>query len=186
MLFDADNWAEAYCAVCDKAGEDPSRGLALLEAVLPLAGRLDRVTGTQAADRFIAMVKNAARETAVAGINSALALVWLFVRRGHAKQGAALTEAVGGLIDRHQGVLRAALETASEDGADAAFLRELETALAQKHGANTVRVTTVVKPELLCGYRCTVNDERADYSLAGRLSQMERALDRAKITGNEQ
>jgi hypothetical protein len=186
LMFNADRWAEAYCAACKTNGEDPSRGLALLGAVLPFAGKLDRVTGTQAADRFIAMVKNAALETAVAGVNAALALAWLFVRRGHAKKGAALTEAVGSLIDKRQGVLRAALETASEDGAGAGFLRELETALAQKHGASTVRVTAVIKPELLCGYRCTVDGERADYSLAGRLSQMERALDRTKITGNEQ
>ncbi|MDR1096239.1 MAG: F0F1 ATP synthase subunit delta [Spirochaetaceae bacterium] len=178
-MFNADRWAEAYCAACDTNGEDPSQGLGLLEAVLPFAGKFGRITGTQAADEFVSMVKHAAQETAATGNNAALALVWLFVRRGYAKHGAALTDAVGCLIDKRKGVLRAELETATEDGLDAGFLRDLETALAKKHGANAVRIAAAVRPELLCGYRCTVDGERMDYSLAGKLSQMERALETA-------
>ncbi|MDR1232096.1 MAG: F0F1 ATP synthase subunit delta [Spirochaetaceae bacterium] len=177
-MFSADRWAEAYCAACETNGEDPSQGLALLEAVLPLAGKFGRTMGTQAADKFISMVKQAARKTAVTGNNAALALVWLFVRRGYAKNGAGLADAIGRLIDKRKGVLRAELETASEDGLNADFLRDLETVLAEKYCANAVRISAAVKPELLCGYRCTVGGERADYSLAGKLAQMERTLDK--------
>jgi F0F1-type ATP synthase delta subunit len=180
-MFYAERWAEAYYAVCEKNGEDPVQGLALFETVLPLAGRLGRVSGTQAADRFIVMVKKAAGETAVTGVHAAFALIWLFVRRGFVKKNAALTEAVSNLIDQRHGVLRAELETATEDGADEHFLHGLESALSKKYGVHAVRITTTVKPELLCGYRWTVDGRRMDYSLAGRLSDLERVLDKTAI-----
>jgi F0F1-type ATP synthase delta subunit len=180
-MFSADRWAEAYCAACETNGEDPSQGLDLLEAVLPFAGKFDRYAGTRAADEFISMVKQAAQKTAATENNAALALIWLFVRRGYAKKGAGLTDAIDCLIDKRKGVLRARLETAAEDGMDADFLRNLETVLAKKHGANAVRISVTVKPELLCGYRCTVDGERVDYSLAGKLAQMERTLDKTAV-----
>jgi F0F1-type ATP synthase delta subunit len=179
-MFSADRWAEAYCAACETNGEDPSQGLALLETVLPFAaGRFGRITGTQAADKFITMVKHAAQKTAATGINAAIALVWLFVRRGYAKHEAVLTDAVSRLIDKRKGVLRAELETATDDGLNADFLHDLETVRAKKFGANAVRISATVQPDLLCGYRCTVDGERMDYSLAGKLLQMERALETA-------
>jgi F0F1-type ATP synthase delta subunit len=65
---------------------------------------------------------------------------------------------------------------ADEAGADALFLRDFEAALVKKYGAKAVRITAKANPELLCGYRWTIDGERRDYSLAGRLSQLEKVL----------
>jgi hypothetical protein len=182
-MFDAGRWAEAYLAACEKDGEDPSCGLAFLEAVLPLAARVSSIApGTRTADMVTATVEKAAEERGITGIRAATALVWLFMRResGHdAEKYIRLTEAVGHLLDKRQGVLRVALETATPDGIDERFLRDLEVMLMKKHGAKTVLFKTKTNPALVGGYRWLVEGERTDCSLAGRLSQMERALKNA-------
>jgi hypothetical protein len=177
-MFNADRWAEGYVAACGKDGEDPSLGLAFLEAVLPLAAKVSAISpGTVAADRFAAGAEKAAGETGITGVHAATALIWLFMRRGKdAANHAQLTEAVSRLIDRRQGVLRVTLEAAAPDETDTQFLRGLEAALMKKHGAKTVLLETRINPALLGGYRWTAEGERTDCSLAGRLSQMERAL----------
>jgi hypothetical protein len=178
MMFNASRWAEGYLAACGKDGEDPSLGLAFLEAVLPLAAKVSSISpGTSSADRFTANVEKAAGETGITGIDAAVALVWLFMRRGGgAENPDRLTEAVSRLIDKRQGVLRVVLEAAAPDETDGHFLRDLEAALMKKHGAKTVLLETRANPALLGGYRWIAEGERTDCSLAGRLSQMERAL----------
>ncbi|MDR0639151.1 MAG: F0F1 ATP synthase subunit delta [Spirochaetaceae bacterium] len=185
-MFNADRWAEAYLAVCGKDGEDPAFGLEFLGTVLPLAGRVSAFApGTRSADRFAATVEKAAGETGIAGVRAAVALTRLFMRRegeccANGKY-ARLTDAIGRLIDKRQGVLRGTLEAAGKEETHGRFLRDLETALGKKYGAKAVSLETKVNPALLGGYRWTIESEgaRTDCSLAGRLSQMERALKNA-------
>jgi hypothetical protein len=181
-MIDADRWAEAYLAACAKDGEDPSCGLAFLEAVLPLAARVSSIApGTRTADMFTAKAEKAAGEIGITGVRAAAALVWLFMRReGGGGKYARLTEAVGRLLDRQQGVLRVALEAATPDGIDERFRYDLEAMLMKKHGAKTVLFETRTNPALLGGCRWIVEGERTDCSLAARLSQMERALKNAE------
>ena len=180
--FDADRWAESYLAVCGRDGEDPAFGLAFLEAVLPLAERVSAFApGTQSADKFAAAIEKAAAETGLTGVRAAVALTWLLMRRNGGRDAgkyARLTEAIGRLIDKQQGVLRVTVEAATENGTDERFLSALETTLAQKYGAKTALFETKVNPALLGGYRWTIESEgeRTDCSLAGRLSQIERVL----------
>ena len=184
-MFKADRWAEAYLAVCGRDGEDPAFGLAFLEAVLPLAGRVQAVSpGTRSADRFADNVEKAAAEMGITGIRAAAALTRLFMRREGGRDAgkyARLTEAIGRLVDKRQGVLRGTLEAATPDGTDERFLHGFEAALMKKHGAKTVLLETKVNPALVGGYRWTIESEgeRTDVSLAGRLAQMERALKNA-------
>jgi hypothetical protein len=180
-MFNADRWAEAFFTACEKDGEDPSFGLDFLEAVLPLAEKLSGMSpGTGTADRFATVVEKAAQEMAITGINAATALVWLFMRREGGGRGmgksARLTAAISDLLDKKRGVLRVVLEAADTNETDERFLRDFEAALAKKHGVKTVSVETKANPELLSGYRWTIDGERTDCSLAGRLSEMERWL----------
>jgi F0F1-type ATP synthase delta subunit len=176
-MFNAEQWTEAYLAVCAKNGEDPREGLAFLDAVLPLTGKVSgSVSGTVAANRFAALVKNAVRQTGIPGNRAAQALIWLLVRRGYARKGAGqMMAALSRHIDGRQGVLQVALETAS-DTVDPSFLRDFEAALIKKHGASSARFTIKTVPELLGGYRWTIGSIRTDCSLAGSLAQLKKTL----------
>jgi F0F1-type ATP synthase delta subunit len=183
LSFDAGRWAEAYLASCEKLGENSSDGLSFLEQACPLLARISGgVPATHAASRFAALAKRAAERTQVEGVTTAVALLFLLLKHGHADKQAVFMEALRRLVDKRNGVMRVTLELAdapsdapddvsSEDGS---FAEAFRASLIRENGAKDARVETKLNPALLGGFRWTADSIRADYSLKGKLERMGR------------
>jgi F-type H+-transporting ATPase subunit delta len=182
----AERWAEAFvnatgatspAASAKNAGD----GLAFLRAVLPLIRKIPgEPAGGAAAFRLEGMLRAALAKTAAEktpGLEAALRLIVLLVKKSRLRFGDAVIRAIGQIIDREQGILECVLESAAPPEED--FLAELKKALIAKTGAREIRLLPRIKPELLGGFCLRLGDEVLDASLRGQVRQLAAELEAA-------
>jgi F-type H+-transporting ATPase subunit delta len=203
-MFLAERWAEAFVASwasanasgaiktsgINAAAASPGRtaeagsageGLAVLRAVLPLVrGIPGEVSGRTAALRLEKMLRTAAAGAGESpGVEAAIRLLVLLVKKGDLQFSEALTEAIEKIIDRQRGALGCILETAVSPEED--IQEALKKALIKKTGAAEIRLSWQINPELLGGFRLRLGDEVFDASLRGQLEQMAADLEAAPL-----
>jgi F-type H+-transporting ATPase subunit delta len=178
-MFPAGRWAEAFL---NAAGDDVENGLAVLSRfesgvkTLP-ADTAARISGLAAAEEAAAFIEKAllaADGEKSAGGEAARAIVFFLVQRGRLKEIGKFNEAARHLADERAKIVNVLLEAAQAP--EAAFLDSIEKALKEQSGASSVVIQVLVTPALLGGYRLTVGSEMRDFSLAGKLKQLETML----------
>jgi F-type H+-transporting ATPase subunit delta len=176
-MFLAERWAEAFVNASEtNAGE----GLALLRAVFPLVrGIPGEVSGRAAAFRLEKMLRAAAGTGESPGMEAAIRLLVLLVKKGNLRFSEAVTGAIEKILDRQRGTLECVLEAAAPPEED--FQEDLKKALIKKTGATEVRVLPRINPELLGGFRLRLGDEVLDASLRGQLEQMAADMEAAPL-----
>jgi F-type H+-transporting ATPase subunit delta len=192
-MFLAERWAEAFVYAAgafdggaDIAGPEESiknarEGLAFLRAVFPLIREIPgEVAGSAAAFRLERMLRAAAAKSAVEktpGLEAALRLTVLLVKKDGLRFGDAVTGAIEQIIDRRRGLLEGVLESAAPPEEN--FLEDLKKVLIKKTGAREIRILPRIRPELLGGFRLRLGDEVLDASLRGQIRQMAADLEAA-------
>jgi F-type H+-transporting ATPase subunit delta len=186
LIFHPDRWALAFVNAC---GEDVETGLSAFKALFVCLSRLpEPVTGDYSSRQLERMIRRAAAmadsggKPAAAGsdggkpsspgrgLEMAIRVILLLVKRGNFRQGLKVITEVENLLDRKRGLLRVTVEAAFPP--DTVFEGDLKTALLKKAGVTGVAAEVRVRPELLGGVRLIIGDEVWDASLRGRLQNM--------------
>ncbi|MDR0408832.1 MAG: F0F1 ATP synthase subunit delta [Spirochaetaceae bacterium] len=185
MKFTANRWAEAFVEVCDpsagpaSAFDQSERGLAVIKAVLPSLSRFSgMVSGSAAAARFDGFLNAALQKCGYSekenGVEAARALIFLLIKRADLPYGSILIEEIENLLLKKRGVLSILLDCAEKPDGD--FLEKLKGIIIKRERAREARVKVGLMPEILGGYRITIDDTREDFSVLGQMKQLERAL----------
>ncbi|MDR1899893.1 MAG: F0F1 ATP synthase subunit delta [Treponema sp.] len=175
----ARNFAGAFLRLPAAEAEE---ALAALKALVPCVAAIPgRVGGRGDAARLERMMRKAAERVrggaaadSTAGLERAIRLVTLLVRKNLRHLAASVVREGERIIDGMKGTLEVRLESAGpvdEDFLDA--LRErLSACRAPGTGAKRVRIVPVDEPALLGGYRLVIGGETIDASLRGQIRKM--------------
>lgn len=184
-MFNGERWAAGFIGSC---GVHAEAGLTALKALVPVMAEIPGILkGTRAARELEGMIRKAVKETltssgfAYPGVEYAVRILLLLIKKGYFTHAPALIRAIELLIDRQQGILRVTVESAFP--MEASFQHDLKTALAGKLGTGAYK--TAVKeiilmvqlvPELLGGYRLRIGSELVDVSMRTQLQRLARDL----------
>ena len=189
-MFASDRWADAFIAVC--AGADGGvqslddaeyavvrEGLAVLHALYTASGRrFLQERGLRSARKIQAMLEAALAKSGYGGgsrgVDAAVSTLFLLVKKQYFKHSGSLCTAIDKRSKELAGILDVTVETPSE--AAAGFLEGLKAALIRQKGVKNVEFEQKTEPELLGGYRVRIGGERFDYSMAGEINRLKKAL----------
>jgi F-type H+-transporting ATPase subunit delta len=167
----ARNFAGAFLRPVGAAAPE---ALAALKALAPVLEAIPgRPAGRNDAARLERMLRDAAGEALredAAGVERAIRLVTLLVRRNLRHLLVPVIREGERIIDAMQGTLEVRLESAGPVDGD--FLDALKQRLAAGTGAKEIRIVPAEDPGLLGGYRLLVGAEAFDASMRGRIAQM--------------
>ncbi|MDR0382939.1 MAG: F0F1 ATP synthase subunit delta [Spirochaetaceae bacterium] len=181
-MFAADRWAEAFIEICGdyiNVGQCET-GLAVLKATLHSLRQPPPYTlrGSGAAARFSGQLADALEKCGYAGkdsgVEAARAVVFLLIQRDKLQHIGSLIDAIENLLLKKRNILTVVLDCAEKP--DEGFLEALKSALKKRKKSRDVRITAVLNPELLAGYRINIDSEREDFSVLGGMRQLERVL----------
>jgi hypothetical protein len=193
-------WALAFV---NAAGPESGGALAFLKAVTPLLERLPPTVsgwasgrrleavlrfalaaatgggftaagGDLAAADFAAGNGSAGSAGAGRGVEAAIRITALLVRKGRFGCFSSFVEEAEKIIDERAGILNALVESASPP--EAGFEDRLKAILKRKKNAGDIKLDIRLVPELLAGCRIGIGSEYFDGSLLGRLNGMTRDL----------
>jgi F-type H+-transporting ATPase subunit delta len=118
------------------------------------------------------MIRAAASQTGLRspGLEGAIRLISLLVKRGCLKYGGEVAEAVKKLLDEKKGTVEVTLESAFPPEEE--FLEALKKELIKKTGAGEIRILPRTLPELWGGCRLRIGSESIDASIRGQLAKM--------------
>jgi F0F1-type ATP synthase delta subunit len=191
-MFNAERWAEAFVKVCgehlekdvnnafDKAlVEQCHAGISVLKTANHILLRMNSsVSGSTAAAQFNGFLRSALKKCGYdgkeSGIEAACATVFLLIQRNILKYTNLLIDAIEDLTLKKRNILTVELDCAEKP--DDGFVEDLKKTLKKREGVNEVRVTVVLMPELLGGYRVNIGGYRQDFSIQGQIKQLEQAL----------
>jgi F0F1-type ATP synthase delta subunit len=191
-MFAAGRWANAFVKVCEASsgfGTDAymndetlrqcEAGLTVIKAAYhSLAYLHNVVSGSAAAACVNSFLCAALQKCGYAdkenGIEAARAVIFLLIQRDSFKYTGLLIDEIEELLLKRRNVLTVLLDCAEE--ADDSFLEAIKTTLKEREGVRDVRITSVLRPELLGGCRININGRRQDFSVLGRMKQLERDL----------
>jgi F0F1-type ATP synthase delta subunit len=175
LKFNAGRWASAFLKA---AADDWEAGYkALLAFSQALSNSKVWISGDKNAEEAAAILGKAvklANGTETRGILAAKASLALLVRRGFFKKLSLFAAAILNAAYEQDNVLLARLEAASEPEPD--FLDKLKRLLIAQNNCRDVSFELRIIPELIAGYRITINGERYDFSLKGMAARFESAL----------
>jgi hypothetical protein len=166
---------------------EAEEALAALKALAPALEAIPgRMAGRSDAARLERMLRGAVRDTVQAagtasgagnagsadgaGLERAIRLAALLVRRNLRHLAVSVIREGERIIDAMKGTLEVRLESAGPMEGD--LLDALKQRLAAKTGAKQVRIVPADDPELLGGCRLVMGSEALDASLRGRIAQM--------------
>jgi hypothetical protein len=129
------------------------------------AARLERTLRTAAG-----AVKGAATDDDTAGLERAIRLAVLLVRRNLRHLVVPVIREGERIVDAMKGTLEVRLESTGPMDGD--FLDALKEQLAAGTGAKQIRIIPVKEPGLLGGCRLVIGSEAVDASLRGRIAKM--------------
>jgi F0F1-type ATP synthase delta subunit len=171
-MFRPERWAAAFMDAA-ASPENADEGLAAFRALLPpVTGLRREVSGAGSARRLEGMIRAAASRAGLRspGLEGAIRLIVLLVKRGLLVYGGAVAEAIEKLLDEKKGTVEVTLESAFPP--EEKFLEALKQELIKKTGAREIRVLPRTLPELLGGCRLRIGSESIDASLRGQLADM--------------
>jgi hypothetical protein len=196
-LASAVPWARAYVDLCAGAAfaDNVAAGIAFMEAVIPAVSALPGAPhGKKAAARLEAALRKylggltsasggvagsvaGSVRPAAAGVETALRVLCLLVRRGLWAHAPLMPAAITAAYRQKAGIVCVTLEEAGNMFAcaddKAAFCGKLERLVMKKTGAAAVVVEQTLNPALIGGCRIYLSGTRYDFSLAGRLKRLE-------------
>lgn len=180
-MFAADRWAAAYMAVVAASGKGGAEeGLGFLKALAPC---LEPVSSVFYGHSSAAWLESSARRDLEisgapvvpgGGLETALRLAVLLVRKSLTRHIGRLAEAVEECLDRENGLVTALVESAGP--LDEPYQDALKAVLKQKTAAREIRLTLRQRPELLGGCRLRIGAWSLDGSIQGQLRKMARDL----------
>ncbi|MDR3357044.1 MAG: F0F1 ATP synthase subunit delta [Spirochaetaceae bacterium] len=189
-MFAADRWANAFIKVCEggrKAGADMDddalrqceAGLTVIKAVFHGLSHLHNVvSGSASASRLNGFLRAALQKCGYAdkesGVEAACAVVFLLIQRDCFRHTGLLIDQIEDLLLKKRNILTVLLDCAEKPDDD--FIKAVKTTLKEREGVRDVLVTTVLMPRLLGGYRINIGGKREDFSVLGRMKQLEQAL----------
>jgi F-type H+-transporting ATPase subunit delta len=171
-MFPAGRWASAFVAASGTYADD---GLRVLQALIPALGHVTGMLSGTAASREAARILPAALikagfDQGDRGMQFAVGVVVLLIKRGRLKYGKLLIREIETVLDQRNGVLPVTIESAAP--LDTEFQRALGDLLKQKTGAREVRFTITGAPELLAGCKLRMGSLSLDASLRGQIQKM--------------
>jgi F0F1-type ATP synthase delta subunit len=180
-MFSVDRWAEAFVEICeagDSAGQCEA-GLAVLKSVSHCFEQVPyTLQGRTAAARFVDRLDSALKKCGYAdeerGVKIACAVIFLLIQRDALQHISGLVDGIEALLLKKRNILTVILDCAEKP--DDSFLESLKTALKKQRRASDVRITVVLEPKLIAGYRINIGSEREDFSVLGGMAQLERNL----------
>ncbi|MDR2632071.1 MAG: F0F1 ATP synthase subunit delta [Treponema sp.] len=186
-MFNGERWAAGFIGSCDvhaQAGLEALKALVSVLAQIPGALR-----GTAAARELEGMIRKAINPlSSEPGLEYAVRILLLLVKKGYYIHAPALISAIEGLLDQQQGILRVTVESAFP--VEGSFQNDLKAAVAgrPRTGANKtavkeIQVRVQLVPELLGGYRLRIGSEVVDVSLRTQLQRLARALQVSPLVG---
>ena len=170
----ADRWAEAFISCC---GRDANSGFTALKIMLDAVSTIKgEVSGGEAAAQVEKILRAAMKRANIWGSGDEIACstVALLVKKGQFKHREALVTEIETQLNRKNGIVTALVEAIAP--LDGKFKQDLVKTLKQKAGANEVRLTERIAPELVGGYRLRVGTVSIDASLRSLLRNMAREL----------
>jgi F0F1-type ATP synthase delta subunit len=183
-MFAVERWGQAFLNVCEKSaaetGDTYEAGLSVLRAVATVAAPMKgRIAGSTAAAKLESLLRGALsklgyREKMLRCVETALASVFLLVKKEYFSNLSLLIQEIEQLIAQKKHIVTVYLECAQEP--ESSFVESVRKAFAEKTGASKVNVKVAVKPELISGCRLSIGSDRQDFSMARQLEQMEQAL----------
>jgi hypothetical protein len=185
LKFAAGRWAEAFIGACENNFDpDPSfrqseGGLSVLKSALYILSRLpNQISGSMAAAQFDVFLSAALRECGYAGkesgVEAARAVIFLLIKRSNLPYGGLLIDEIEDLLLKKRDILTVLLDCVEKP--DDNFLDALKKRIMERETAHEVRITIVLMPELLGGYRINIGDRREDFSILGQMKQLEHTL----------
>ncbi|MDR2445161.1 MAG: F0F1 ATP synthase subunit delta [Spirochaetaceae bacterium] len=186
-MFAAGRWAKAFIEACeggtgimnDDAIGRCEAGFAVIKAAFYSLSHLHNpVSGSAAAARFNGFLRTALKKCGYtdreSGVEAACAVIFLLIQRDLFQHTGLLISKIDELLLEKRNILTVLLDCAEKP--DDSFLEAIKTTLKEREGVRDVRITTVLRPELLGGYRINIGGKREDFSVLGRMKQMELAL----------
>lgn len=189
-MFATDRWAEAFIAVC--AGTDGGvqrltdaeyavvqEGLAVLQALYSASGRrFLQERGLRSARKIKVVLEGALAASGYGGgsrgVETAVSTLVLLVKKQYFKHSGSLCAAIDKRSKELAGILDVIVETPA--GAEAGFLDALKAEIIRQRGVKTVEIVEESKPELIGGCRVRIGGERFDFSIAGEIDRLKKAL----------
>jgi F0F1-type ATP synthase delta subunit len=160
-------------------------GLEFMGAAIPAVSALPGVPhGGKAAARLEAALRKCLSGVmeGKTGVEMALRVLCLMVRRGLWEHAALLPPAITRLYRQKAGIASVTIEEAGDffsgDDDKAAFFVKLEGIVKAKTGARAVEIECRVNPALIGGCRVYLSGDRYDFSLAGELRELEGVMGR--------
>jgi F0F1-type ATP synthase delta subunit len=191
-MFAAGRWANAFIKVCeassgsgvdgymnDEALRQCEAGLAVIKAASGSLAHLHNVvSGSAAAARVNGFLRAALQQCGYTdretGVEAACAVIFLLIQRDRFKYTGLLIGEIEELLLKRRNVLSVLLDCAEEP--DDSFLEAIRTTLKEREGVRDVSITSALRPELLGGCRININGRRQDFSVLGRMKQLEHDL----------
>ncbi|MDR0663397.1 MAG: F0F1 ATP synthase subunit delta [Spirochaetaceae bacterium] len=182
-MFAAKRWAEAFILACEGDSKELvhqcEAGLALFKAAFNSLSRLRLpASGSAAAAEFNGFLGRSLQkcgyEGAENGVESARAIIFLLIQHSLFQHTGLLIDEIEDLLLKKQNILTVLLDCAEKPDDD--FLLNLRNLLKKRENVNDARITVVLMPELIGGYRINIGGTREDFSVAGQMTRMKRAL----------
>ncbi|MDR2394136.1 MAG: F0F1 ATP synthase subunit delta [Treponema sp.] len=191
-MFNGERWAAGFIGSC---GVHAEVGLEALKAMVPIMTEIPgTLRGTAAARELEGMIRKTAQEAPESwglsdpGLEYAVRILLLLVKKGYFIHAPALIRAIELLLDQQQGILRVTVESALP--VEGSFQNALKGALAgrprtsaYKTAVKGIKVRVQLVPELLGGYRLRIGSELVDVSLRTQLQRLARDLQVAPLEG---
>jgi hypothetical protein len=206
-MFAAERWADAFIKACEGVFESPDKGTGgvLMEAAVTDVDIVIRecqagleviklafhslshlripVSGSAAAAQFNIFLGAAMQKCGYKGgengIEAARAVIFLLIQRNYFQYAGLLIDEIEDLLLKKQNILTVLLDCAEKP--DDSFLENIKNTLKKRKNVHDVRITVVIMPELIGGYRINIGGVREDFSVLGRITQMEKTLSGASL-----
>jgi ATP synthase F1 delta subunit len=175
-MFRQERWIGAFFAVSGENAEAVFLSLKTIAA--PLKSVRGIFSGYNASLKIEKLIRESVGIAEDYGPDTALEyairFICLLVEKKGFKHIDVILRKIEQALNERKGILSVTVESASAP--DSGFEENLEQAIKLRTGAESVKVNTQVKPELLGGYLMRIGDFYVDASLRGQLENMRSEL----------
>lgn len=171
MKFNSGRWARAFLYA---ASDDYEAGLMVLKSFAESVKQKGRFTGKIGAKRALVLLDKALKKTNIAmspGVEAARATLYLVILRSYGAYINELATEVKRAASADIGIITASLEAASRPDDD--LLKKATDFVLATTGMREVCFDVKYDSSLIAGCRVIINDCRYDFSLRGRIEQLE-------------
>jgi len=169
-VFHAQRWASVFLSV---SGTNANEAFLCLKA---LAAQIEIVHGIFFGRNASVKLEKILRESAAStnegtpAVEYAIRFLCLLVEKNYFRNIGLVLQKIEQDLDVQNGILDVTVESAAS--MDSGFEKELSKIIKEKTGAASVKMKTIVKPQLLGGYLLRIGSHYIDASLKGQLESM--------------